>query len=61
MKPSLPRERFSPLAELRRSLGDSPPMRTFDRGCVKTIDGLISRMERAKKTCCGSILFTFLG
>jgi hypothetical protein len=33
----------------------------IDRGCVKTIDGLISRMERAKKSRCGSILFTFLG
>jgi hypothetical protein len=33
----------------------------LDRGCVKTIDGLISRMEGAKKSRCGSILFTFLG
>jgi hypothetical protein len=32
-----------------------------DRGCVKTIDGLISRMERAKKSRCSSNLLTFLG
>jgi hypothetical protein len=36
-------------------------MAATGRGCVKTIDGLISRMERAKKSRCGSILFIFLG
>jgi hypothetical protein len=40
---------------------DAEGLTAVDRGCVKTIDGLISRMERAKKSRCGSILFSFLG
>jgi hypothetical protein len=35
------------------------PRARHDRGRVKTIEGLISRMERAKKSRRGSILFTF--